>query len=87
MTYLPMVESQKVQNEKETSAYRRTGGTARGVLRVLSGPLPGHHLHHQDPTTNALLLLQPDRALRADCLDGGARLHAAPRLGGEALAG
>ena len=54
---------------------------------MLSGAVPGHHLHHQDPPEDALLLLQPDRALSADRLHGGAGLHAAPGLRGEALVG
>ena len=40
-------------------------------------------LQEADP----VLLLQPDRALPADCLHGGARLHAAAGLGGETLPG
>ena len=50
----------------------------------MSRALPGHHLHNQDPPEDDVLLLQPDRALSADRLHGGAGLHAAPGLRGEA---
>ena len=54
---------------------------------MLPGAVSGHHVRHQDPAEDALLLLQPDRALSADRLHGGAGLHAAPGLRGEAVSG
>ena len=57
----------------------------RGEVRVLSGPLPGHHLHHQDQAENPLLLLQPDRPLHPHRQHGGARLHPPPGLWGETV--
>ena len=65
-------------------APRSARSEKRSYLRLLPGALPGHHLHLQDPAADPLLLLQPDRALPADRLHGGARLHAAAGLGGEA---
>ena len=56
----------------------------RSYLRLLSRAVSGHHLHLQDPPEDDVLLLQPDRALSADRLHGGAGLHAAPGLRGEA---
>ena len=59
----------------------------RGDLRLLPGAVSGHHLHHQDQAEDAVLLHQPDCAVPADRLHGGAGLHAAPGLGGEVVTG
>ncbi len=58
----------------------------RGVLRLLPRALPGHHVRDQDQAQDALLLLQPHRALRAHRVHGGAGIHPAARLGREAVA-
>ena len=58
--------------------------TKRSYLRLLPRAVSGHHLHLQDQAEDDVLLLQPDRALPPDRLHGGAGLHAAPRLRGEA---
>ena len=60
---------------------RGPGGQELHPLRLLPRPLPRHHLHHQDPAEDALLLLQPYRALHPDRLHGRPRLHAPAGLG------
>lgn len=52
-------------------------------IRVLPRALRGRHLHHHDQETDAVLLLQPDRAVRADLLHGPAWVHSTSRLGRE----
>ena len=54
---------------------------------MLSRALPGHHLHHQDPAEDDVLLLQSDRALPPHLLDGHPWLHSPTRLGREAGTG
>ena len=64
---------------------RGAGCETRCPLRMLSLPLPGHHLHHHDQAEDPLLLLQPDRPLHPDRLHGGAGLHTSAGLGGETV--
>ena len=64
---------------------RSSGQEERGEVRVLSGPLPGHHLHHQDQAEDSLLLLQSDRPLHPHRQHGCARLHPPPGLRGETV--
>ena len=52
---------------------------------MLPGAVPGHHVLHQDPAEDALLLLQSHHSLRADRLHGSAGLHPALGLWGEAV--
>ena len=65
--------------------FRGASQAKRGDLRMLSGALSGHHVHNQDAEEDAVLLLQPHHPLHLDSLHGGARLHSAPGLRGEAI--
>ena len=67
--------------------YRRAGSAEHPGVRLLSRALPRHHLQDQDPAEDALLLHQPDHSVSADRLHGGAGLHPAPGLRGEAVSG
>lgn len=58
----------------------------RNLLQLLPGAVHRHHLRHLDPPEDVVLLLQPDRAVRADCVDGPARVHTATGLWREAFA-
>lgn len=51
---------------------------------MLSRAVRRRNLHDHDSAPDAVLLLQSDRALRADILDGAARVYAAAWLRGEA---
>ena len=67
--------------------FRSACKAKRSDLRVLSGALPGHNLHHQAASKNLVLLLQPDSSLRAHRLHGCSWLHPPTRLGREAFLG
>lgn len=49
----------------------------REHVRLLSGTVRGCDVHHTDPAQDALLFLQPHRALRTHQLHGSARVHLA----------
>lgn len=66
-----------------TNVPRNAGQEEHNNIRVLSGAVRRRDLHDHDPKADAILLLQPDRALCADLLDGTTGLHVAPGLGGE----
>ena len=63
---------------------RSSGKEKPSYLRLLPWALPRHHIHHQDPPENSLLLLQSDRALPPDRCHGSAGLHPSPGLWREA---
>ncbi|KAE8752652.1 hypothetical protein FOCC_FOCC000774 [Frankliniella occidentalis] len=56
----------------------------REHVRLLSGTVRGCDVHHTDPAQDAILFLQPHRALRTHQLHGSSRVHSATRLRGEA---
>lgn len=64
---------------------RRARQAQRDLLQLLPGAVHRHHVRGGDQAQDALLLLQPHRALRAHRLHGSARLHASARLRRETL--
>lgn len=59
---------------------RRARQAERDLLQLLPRAVHRHHVRDPDPPEDAVLLLQPDRAVRADRVDGPARLHTATGL-------
>lgn len=63
---------------------RYAGKEEHDNVSVLPGAVRRRHLHDTDTQTDALLLFQPDRALRADIEHGPTGLHPAARFRREA---
>ena len=72
-----------IENHSSIWYWRYARSEKQHHLWVLPWALRGHHLHHQDPAEDALLFLQPHRALSSDRLHGSLGLHSAPGLWGE----
>lgn len=63
-----------------TSRYRHAGQKERDNVRMLPRTVRGHHVYNKDQTEDAVLFLQPDRAVRAHLVHGSPGLHAASGL-------
>lgn len=74
------------QTHTHTHTNRRAGQTQRNLLQLLSGTIHRHHIRHHHPAPDAVLFFQFNRTMRANCINGAARICAAARFGRKTIA-